>query len=190
MTPAVCVSRVRRSACSGSRGTPSPDRDPRRTHAAHRELPRPRAVLSRSAPESGPRSPTAEARRSGRRQREFESHRGHAPPQHPNTRSCRNWKTDRLEEPAAEGSTPSERTPHPHAVALRDTDSTVHGPEPYPDGREDVCKTSGQRFDSAPGLDFRMRGLARSVTNPGYRIVIRPDVDQPHASIGCAHVTG
>lgn len=54
------------------------------------------------------------------------------------TRSCRNWKTDRLEEPGAEGSNPSERT---------------HGPEPYPDGREDVCKTSGMRFDSAPGLD-------------------------------------
>jgi hypothetical protein len=27
-----------------------------------------------------------------------------------------------------------------------------HGPEPYPDGREDVCKTSGTRFDSASGL--------------------------------------
>jgi hypothetical protein len=60
------------------------------------------------------------------------------------TRSCRNWKTDRLEEPGVEGSNPSERTDNPAGTA---------GPaEPYPDGREDVCKTFGTRFDFAPGL--------------------------------------
>ena len=61
------------------------------------------------------------------------------------TRSCRNWKTDRLEEPGVEGSNPSERTHRAPAGA-------PHGPEPHSDGREDVCKTSGKRFDSASGL--------------------------------------
>jgi hypothetical protein len=64
--------------------------------------------------------------------------------QHTDTRSCRNWKTDRLEESGVEGSNPFERMHGP---------DDSHGPEPYPDGREDVCKTFGARFDSTPGLD-------------------------------------
>lgn len=52
-----------------------------------------------------------------------------------------------------EGSTPSERTHHQRAaVPPMYAPRRTHGPEPDPDGREDVRKTSGNRFDSGPGL--------------------------------------
>ena len=41
------------------------------------------------------------------------------------TRSCRNWKTDRLEEPGVEGSSPSERTHGPAARMARSLIPTV-----------------------------------------------------------------
>ena len=84
------------------------------------------------------------------------------------TRSCRNWKTDRLEGPGVEGSTPSERTYDLHRTALG-------GPEPHPDGREDVCKTSGQRFDSASGLHPAV------ITTARYPAVMRCAVRQDAA---------
>lgn len=52
----------------------------------------------------------------------------------------------------AEGSNPFERTHDPPAGTAC---GGWHGLEPDPDGREDVCKTSGVRFDSASGLEIR-----------------------------------
>ena len=148
VTPAARSCRVR-SACSGSRGMPRPDRHPRRTHAAHREPPRPGRFFR--APPPIP-ALVAQRQRHGVQDAASVSSNLTEGTHHPGIRTrarAANGRRTGLRSRGLRVRVPPSARP---ARTPPRTGGAARGPEPYPDGREDVCKTSGQRFDSAPGL--------------------------------------